>query len=241
MEGGVAVEIVDRIDRVVLLAPAATRAERRLRRAVGGAGAVHEIEFELQRDHRSQAAVGEALKHALQRGARFAAGRRAVFVAHGREQLQPLRAFAPDRRERAGNRPRGAVGIAVAEATAERVHHLALDVHQVDRARQLHAGVEQPRGLGQWQALAAHRAGDVDHDGVDAFQTWMGGHHRLEFHARGIDESGPREGGNGRCLVHRHIIGRPGAATNRHDGTSRDCVKAGAALAFLSTLVRRGQ
>ena len=74
VEGAVAVEIVDRIDGVVALADAAARIERRQRRAIGIAGAVDEIEFELQRDDRREVEIGEALEHVLQRRPRFAGG-----------------------------------------------------------------------------------------------------------------------------------------------------------------------
>ncbi len=213
MERAVAVKIVDRIDGVVLLAEAAARIERRLRRARGVAGAVDEIEFQLQRDAGHKVHLAETGQNVLQRSARLAGGRRAVVVAHGGQHLQARRTLAPDAAERAGHRPGGAIRVAVAEAAAERIHHLALDVHQIDRARQLHAGLEQARCVGQRQALAAHGAGDVDDQRVDAFEARMGRRQPFELGARGVDEGGMREARDGGCLVHRRIIGRRSVPT----------------------------
>jgi len=202
MKGGVAVEIVDRIDRVVLVADTGARVERRLRPAGTGALRVDEIEFELERGDRCEAELRKTVERMFERGARLAGGGSTVLVAHGCQHLEPFRALAPDGRDGAGDGPGGAVGIAIAEAAAEGVHHLALHVHQIDGARELHTVLEQAGRIGERQALAADRAGDVDDQGVDAFQIRMGGGQALELGLGQIGESGTGEAREGRCLIH---------------------------------------
>ncbi len=223
MEGGVAVEIVDRIDRIVFFAIAGARTERRERRAacVAGRGRSDRI----RAPARSPASGGGRQSAPARAPARRAARRRSGCrprcawsrAVAGASALRPRRATRcrqrarrcrPDRRRRSRGRW---------------VHHLAFRVHQIDRARKLHAGLEQTRRLGQRQALAAHRAGDVDNHGVDAFDIWTGGHRRPRIppgaHRR---NSGRAKAGRGVALFMAPIIGRPGAAAKQQDAALRD-------------------
>ena len=111
----------------------------------------------------------------------------AVLIAARHENLG-VRALRPThRRQRAGHRPGRAVRIAVTEAAAERVGHLAAGVEQIERIGNLQAVLEYLFDFAARIAFAAHLTAKIDEHAIDELNLRMLGEKRFKLGVRGSD------------------------------------------------------
>jgi len=107
--------------------------------AAGIEFAIEQVELQLYRDHRGQAALAKALHHALEHFARIGGEHAAVGVFHCQQQLRHWPRLPRHWSQRARHRPADAILIADVVTQSGLFHGVAGDVGGDQRHRQTHA------------------------------------------------------------------------------------------------------
>ena len=171
---GIDVEAADAVELARRIRFAGGGRDRRQRLAQRAALAVHQVEFQLHRDHRREPALGEARQQPRQQLARIDQAGLVLLLRHGEQHLRGRLARPRHRRQRRRHRKGVAVGIAARFRAAAGVEVFAGHVEEVEAERQLHAAVPDLAGLMHRKALAARHAVHVGEEGVDLRHRGMG-------------------------------------------------------------------
>ena len=148
--------------------------DRRQRFAHRPALAVHQIEFHLHGHHRPEPALGKARQQRRQDLARIDQAGLVLLLRHGEEKLCGRFRRPGDGRQRAGNRPGIAVGIAARFRPAAGIEILTRHVEEIEAERQLHAAIPDLRRLMRRKALAARNAVHIGEERVELRHLRMG-------------------------------------------------------------------